>query len=178
MQEDQRTKGGVFVTNQKGLVPPLVTTEFITQDQGNASPRYIRSTMYTVPTTPDIIKQANIPFGLIISPMANPAEGEYEPPIVDVGANGPIRCTRCKAYMSPFMQFIDAGRRFQCAFCEAINEVPTEYFSHLDYSNQRIDRTERPELMLGTYEFTTTPDYCTVKGKIIFFSFSKILNKT
>lgn len=57
MQDDQNTRGGVFVTNQRGLVPPLVTTNFITQDQGNASPRYIRSTMYTVPTTADIIKQ-------------------------------------------------------------------------------------------------------------------------
>lgn len=57
MQDDQNMRGGVFVTNQKGLVPPLVTTNFVTQDQGNASPRYIRSTMYTVPTTTDIIKQ-------------------------------------------------------------------------------------------------------------------------
>lgn len=42
-------RSGVFVTNQKGLVPPLVTTDFVVQDQGNASPRYIRSTMYNVP---------------------------------------------------------------------------------------------------------------------------------
>lgn len=57
IQDDQRTRGGVFITNQKGLVPPLVTTNFICQDQGNASPRYIRSAMYTIPTTADIIKQ-------------------------------------------------------------------------------------------------------------------------
>lgn len=57
MQDDQNMRGGVFVTNQKGLVPPLVTTNFVTQDQGNASPRYIRSSMYTVPTSNDIIKQ-------------------------------------------------------------------------------------------------------------------------
>lgn len=57
MQDDQNMRGGVFVTSQKGLVPPLATTNFVTQDQGNASPRYIRSTMYTVPTTADIIKQ-------------------------------------------------------------------------------------------------------------------------
>lgn len=49
MQDDQATRSGVFVTNQKGLVPPLVSTKFVVQDQGNASPRYIRSTMYNVP---------------------------------------------------------------------------------------------------------------------------------
>nr|XP_003707701.1 PREDICTED: protein transport protein Sec24C [Megachile rotundata] len=160
MQDDQRVRGGVFVTNEKGLVPPLVTTKFVTQDQGNASPRFIRSTMYTVPTTADIIKQTNIPFGLIISPMARVAEGEYEPPIVDMGEIGPVRCIRCKAYMSPFMQFIDAGRRFQCMFCKATTEVPAEYFQHLDHTGQRMDRYERPELMLGTYEYVATEYYC------------------
>ncbi|KAK9309798.1 hypothetical protein QLX08_000620 [Tetragonisca angustula] len=160
IQDDQRVRGGVFITNQKGLVPPLVTTKFITQDQGNASPRYIRSTMYTVPTTADIIKQTNVPFGLIVSPMSRIAKGEYEPPIVDMGEIGPVRCVRCKAYMSPFMQFIDAGRRFQCMFCKATTEVPAEYFQHLDHTGQRMDRYERPELMLGTYEYIATKDYC------------------
>ncbi|CAL7951975.1 unnamed protein product [Xylocopa violacea] len=160
MQDDQRARGGVFVTNQKGLVPPLVTTKFVTQDQGNASPRYIRSTMYTVPTTADIIKQTNVPFALIVSPMARTVEDEYEPPIVNMGDIGPVRCVRCKAYMSPFMQFIDAGRRFQCMFCKATTEVPAEYFQHLDHTGQRMDRYERPELMLGTYEYIATKDYC------------------
>lgn len=48
-QDDQLNRAGVFVTNQNGLVPPLVTTNFVVQDQGNSSPRYIRSTMYNVP---------------------------------------------------------------------------------------------------------------------------------
>ncbi|KAG7207356.1 hypothetical protein KM043_009019 [Ampulex compressa] len=160
MQDDQRAKGGVFITNQRGLVPPLVTTKFVTQDEGNASPRYIRSTFYTIPTTSDIIKLMNVPFALILNPMARIAEGEYEPPIVDMGEIGPVRCVRCKAYMSPFMQFIDAGRRFQCMFCKATTEVPAEYFQHLDHTGQRMDRYERPELMLGTYEYIATKDYC------------------
>lgn len=54
--------------------------------------------------------------------MARLEEGEYEPPVVDMGEMGPVRCNRCKAYMSPFMQFIDAGRRFQCMFCKATTE--------------------------------------------------------
>ena len=35
--------------------------------------------------------------------------------------------------MSPMMQFIDGGRRFQCVFCKATSEVPQEYFQHLDH---------------------------------------------
>lgn len=37
MADDQQNRGGVFVTNEKGLVPPLVTTDFIVDDKGNSS---------------------------------------------------------------------------------------------------------------------------------------------
>jgi hypothetical protein len=40
--------------------------------------------------------------------------------------------------------------------------VPQEYFQHLDHTGQRADRFERPELVLGTYEFVATKDYCRV----------------
>lgn len=44
---------------------------------------------------------------------------QYNPPIVNLGDVGPVRCKRCKAYMNPNMMFIDGGRRFQCVFCGA-----------------------------------------------------------
>lgn len=122
MAENQRTAGGPFSTLQVGQIPPLVTTDFITQDQGNSGPRYVRSTMYNVPATTDMMKQSAVPFALIISPFARAVEGEMAPPIVDFGDIGPIRCIRCKAYMSPHMQFTDAGRRFQCLLCKATTE--------------------------------------------------------
>lgn len=138
--------------------------------------------MYNVPATADMMKQTAVPFALIISPFAKTLEGEIVPPIVDFGEVGPIRCIRCKGYMSPNMQFIDAGRRFQCLLCKATTEgnldgwkfrlnyilrsklfpVPQEYFQHLDHTGQRTDKYERPELVLGTYEFVATKDYCRV----------------
>lgn len=54
--------------------------------------------------------------------MARPLDQEYSPPIVDFGQLGPVRCIRCKAYMCPYMQFIDSGRRFQCLFCKATTD--------------------------------------------------------
>merc|ERR1719340_93117 len=92
--------------------------------------------------------------------MAEPGPEEFRPPVVNLGEMGPVRCMRCKAYMSPFMTFTDGGKRFQCIFCKATTEVPQEYFQHLDHTGQRIDKFERPELCLGTYEFTATKDYC------------------
>jgi protein transport protein SEC24 len=122
------------------------------------------------------MKQTAVPFSLVISPMARTVDQEYPPPIVNFGDLGPVRCIRCKAYMCPYMQFIDSGRRFQCLFCKATTDgtvnqrfavktlisvtVPAEYFQHLDHTGQRLDRFERPELVLGTYEFVATPEYC------------------
>jgi len=161
MQDDQKNFAtGEFYSDTKGKVPPLVTTNFITRDMGNSGPGFIRSTMYTVPDTPEMKKQTGVPFGLVISPLSRPKEGEYAPPIVNLGELGPVRCMRCKAYMSPFMVFTDGGKRFSCNFCKATSEVPQEYFQHLDHTGQRIDKSERPELCLGTYEFMATKDYC------------------
>ena len=49
--------GGYFDTKDKGAPPPLVTTNFVTRDYGNASPRFMRSTMYYVPSSEDMRKQ-------------------------------------------------------------------------------------------------------------------------
>jgi len=189
MQEDQQNRSGIFATNTKGLLPPLVTTKFQVDDQGNASPRFVRSTMYSVPALPDMLKQTALPFALIVSntrlvngscincrcmsclnptiflqtnPFGTPETDEQPISTVDLGTLGPVRCIRCKAYMSPLMQFIDGGRRFQCLLCKATTEVPPEYFQHLDHTGQRLDKWERPELMRGTYEFAATVEYCRV----------------
>lgn len=46
MEDDRKARSGAFPTNQRGTVPPLVTTPFVTQDHGNAGPRFVRSSMY------------------------------------------------------------------------------------------------------------------------------------
>lgn len=106
------------------------------------------------------MKQTAVPFGIVVTPFAKTEEGEQPPPIVDMGELGPVRCGRCKAYMCPFMQFVDGGRRFQCPFCKATSEVPPEYFQHLDHTGMRVDKYQRAELCLGSYEFVGTKEYC------------------
>ncbi|CAH1795236.1 unnamed protein product [Owenia fusiformis] len=160
IEDDRKNRTGMFPTGVRGTVPPLVTTDFTVQDQGNCSPRFIRSTMYNIPCTQDMLKQSHIPIGLSISPLARLHDDEQQPPIVDLGELGPVRCNRCKAYMCPQMTFIDGGRRFQCAFCSCSTEVPPEYFAHLDHTGKRTDCFDRAELCLGSYEMVATKDYC------------------
>ncbi|CAN9509537.1 unnamed protein product [Ophioblennius macclurei] len=161
IRDDQVKQGGqVFSTNIRGQVPPLVTTDFTAQDQGNASPRFVRCTTYSLPCTADLAKQCQVPLAAIIKPFASLPKDETPLYVVDHGETGPVRCNRCKAYMCPYMQFIDGGRRFQCGFCNCVNEVPVFYFQHLDHMGRRVDFYERPELSLGSYEFVATMEYC------------------
>ncbi|KAM5236835.1 protein transport protein Sec24C isoform 2-T2 [Ctenodactylus gundi] len=161
IEDDRNNRGSEpFVTGIRGQVPPLVTTNFLVKDQGNASPRYIRCTSYNIPCTSDMAKQAQVPLAAVIKPLARLPPEEVSPYVVDHGESGPLRCNRCKAYMCPFMQFIEGGRRFQCCFCSCINDVPPQYFQHLDHTGKRVDAYDRPELSLGSYEFLATVDYC------------------
>ncbi|XP_064806815.1 protein transport protein Sec24C-like isoform X2 [Oncorhynchus masou masou] len=149
-----------FTTGVRGQAPPLVTTNFQVKDQGNASPRFIRCTAYNMPCTADMAKQSQVPLAAVIKPLAMLPPDETPPYIVDHGDGGPIRCNRCKAYMCPYMQFIEGGRRFQCGFCSCVTEVPPHYFQHLDHTGKRVDCYDRPELSQGSYEFVATVDYC------------------
>uniref|UniRef100_A0A8C5NHM0 SEC24 homolog D, COPII coat complex component n=1 Tax=Gouania willdenowi TaxID=441366 RepID=A0A8C5NHM0_GOUWI len=161
IQDDRVQHGGqIFCTNTRGQVPPLVTTDFTVQDQGNASPRFMRCTTYSLPCTAELAKQCQVPLAAVIKPLARLPKKETPLCVVNHGDSGPVRCNRCKAYMCPFMQFIDGGRRFQCGFCSCVNEVPDSYFQHLDHLGRRVDLYQRPELSLGSYEFEATIDYC------------------
>ncbi|KAA0724984.1 Protein transport protein [Triplophysa tibetana] len=161
IEDDKANKGSEpFTTGVRGLAPPLVTTNFQVKDQGNSSPRYIRCTAYNVPCNADMAKQSQVPLAAVIKPLATLPPDETAPYLVDHGETGPIRCNRCKAYMCPYMQFIEGGRRFQCGFCSCVTEVPPHYFQHLDHTGKRVDCYERPELSMGSYEFLATVDYC------------------
>ncbi|KAF4084974.1 hypothetical protein AMELA_G00112270 [Ameiurus melas] len=161
IEDDKANKSNEpFVTGVRGQAPPLVTTKFHVKDQGNASPRFIRCTAYNMPCTSDMAKQSQVPLAAVIKPLATLPPDENPPYIVDHGESGPIRCNRCKAYMCPYMQFIEGGRRFQCSFCNCVTEVPPHYFQHLDHTGKRVDCYDRPELSLGSYEFVATVDYC------------------
>uniref|UniRef100_A0A7N6BW24 SEC24 homolog C, COPII coat complex component n=1 Tax=Anabas testudineus TaxID=64144 RepID=A0A7N6BW24_ANATE len=160
IEDDKAKCTEPFTTGVRGQAPPLVTTNFQAKDQGNASPRYIRCTAYNMPCTADMAKQSQVPLAAVIKPLATLPPDETPPYLVDHGEGGPIRCNRCKAYMCPYMQFIEGGRRFQCGFCSCVTEVPPHYFQHLDHTGKRMDCYDRPELSLGSYEFLATVDYC------------------
>ncbi|KAJ3049593.1 COPII coat Sec23p-Sfb3p heterodimer component, partial [Quaeritorhiza haematococci] len=147
-----------FLTSSKTM-PPLASTHYTAIDDGNCNPRFMRLTTYSLPLSEELANMAQLPMGLIVTPLADLASGENPVPVVDFGENGPVRCRRCKAYINPFMVFTDGGRTFICNLCGQDNEVPSEYFCNLDMSGRRIDLEQRPELRHGTVEFVATKEY-------------------
>ncbi|KAK0414853.1 hypothetical protein QR680_011641 [Steinernema hermaphroditum] len=161
IEDDRSSRSGAFPTGYpRAEVPPLVTTTFTALDQGNCNPKFMRSTLYTVPENKDILNRLHIPFSVTITPFASLLPDEGQPPIVDLGELGPQRCQRCKAYVCAFMEFQDGGRRFDCPFCRSSTAVDENYFCHLDHYGRRTDIQYRPELCFGSYEFIAPKMYC------------------
>jgi protein transport protein SEC24 len=69
--------------------------------------------------------------------------------VVDCTTSGPMRCSSCKAYVNPYMRWVEGGRVMQCAFCGASTEVPPDYQCFTGPDGERRDKHERPELCRG-----------------------------
>ena len=159
-----------FVTSAINGPPPSYTN-YITVDDGNAGPRYIRSTYYKFPTEESLANSTHVPLGLIIQPLADPSPDEEPVPVTDYGEAGPLRCNRCRGYVNPNWTFVQGGSTGVCNLCKMSNEIPKEYYSTLDENGLRRDRYEKPELNKGVYEFLAPSTYHTrplVTSNIVF----------
>ncbi|RLM57913.1 hypothetical protein C2845_PM18G06560 [Panicum miliaceum] len=151
----------IYDTRQGGqaTVPPAASSEFIVKDTGNCSPRLMRCTINQIPCTGDLLTTSGMPLALMVQPFALPHPSEEPIQLVDFGEMGPIRCSRCKAYINPFMRFVDQGRHFICNLCGFRNDTPRDYMCNLGPDGRRRDADDRPELCRGTVEFVATKEF-------------------
>ncbi|XP_024381127.1 protein transport protein SEC24 C [Physcomitrium patens] len=152
-----------FDTRVNGManLPPSATTHFVVRDTGNCSPRFMRCTLNQIPCSGDLLANSGMPLAVMVQPLAlqDPAEEAIQ--VVDFGESGPVRCSapQCKAYINPFMRFIDQGRRFTCNLCGYTSETPRDYLCNLGPDGRRRDADMRPELSRGTVEFVAPKEY-------------------
>ncbi|KAL9170073.1 hypothetical protein ABFS82_04G120100 [Erythranthe guttata] len=139
--------------------PPPATSDYIVKDTGNCSPRYIRCTINQIPCTQELVSTSAMQLALLVQPLALPHPSEEPIHVVDFGESGPVRCSRCKGYVNPFVKFIDQGRRFICNLCGFTDETPRDYHCNLGPDGRRRDADERPELCRGTVEFVASKEY-------------------
>ncbi|EIE80858.1 hypothetical protein RO3G_05563 [Rhizopus delemar RA 99-880] len=133
---------------------------------GNCNPRFMRSTVDRVPFSKDLADKSKLPLGLVIQPLAKLRSDEVDIQAVDHGSEGPVRCTRCRAYINPWCVFTHGGARFECNLCLYSNEVPSWYFANVDMSGRRIDANERPELRYGSVEFEVPKEYYSTRQPV------------
>jgi len=139
--------------------PPPSYWNYITRDEGCAGPRYARASLYKVPVDESLLNSTQIPFGIILQPFADPTPDEETVPVVNYGEQGPFRCTRCRAYVSPHWMWTQGGASAVCNLCKMTNAVPKEYYCPTDETGLRRDRFEKPELCRGVYEFAAPSIY-------------------
>ncbi|OUS46498.1 protein transport protein Sec24-like CEF [Ostreococcus tauri] len=118
----------------------------------------MRSTMSSLPHSGELLSTSGMPLCIMARPFALPHPEEAPIPVINNGTMGPVRCGRCKAYMNPYMRFLD-HLRFECNFCYFVTEVPHEYMCNLGVDGKRTDWTERQELCRGSVEYVAPDEY-------------------
>ncbi|KAM3362826.1 protein transport protein Sec24-like [Capsicum galapagoense] len=124
----------------------------------NCSSRFLTLTTSGIPNSQSLASRWHLSLGAVVCPLAEAPDGD-EVPVVNFAPTGIIRCRRCRTYVNPYVTFTDSGRKWRCNICALLNEVPGEYFAHLDASGRRVDLDQRPELTKGSVEFIAPAEY-------------------
>lgn len=66
----------LFKTDDGYISAPPSYRNFITTDNGNAGPRFIRSTLNSLCLDNSLTQSIEVPLGLVISPLADPSQYE------------------------------------------------------------------------------------------------------
>ncbi|KAH6812907.1 Sec23/Sec24 protein transport family protein [Perilla frutescens var. frutescens] len=124
----------------------------------NCNSRFLRLTTSGIPNSQSLASRWHLPLGSVVCPLAETPPGE-EVPVVNFATTGIIRCRRCRTYVNPYVTFSDNGRKWRCNICSLLNDVPSEYFAHVDATGRRVDLDQRPELIKGSVEFIAPAEY-------------------
>ena len=79
-------------------------------------------------------------------------------PQVSFGDEPIVRCTDCKAYINPFVRWLNNGAKWVCHFCGEINKTDEYYYSEVGQDGYRMDHDERPEFNCGTFDILPSND--------------------
>eukprot|EP01127_Copromyxa_protea_P017572 TRINITY_DN5379_c0_g1_i1.p1 TRINITY_DN5379_c0_g1~~TRINITY_DN5379_c0_g1_i1.p1 ORF type:complete len:804 (-),score=147.88 TRINITY_DN5379_c0_g1_i1:19-2430(-) len=109
---------------------------------------FIRSSVLSMPMSPAVSKDVQIPLGVVLRPLAPVSIHQC-----DFGASSIPRCRECKGYINPYVIFSTDGKRWRCSLCGKVNAVTNAYYSPVDHIGRREDLQHRPELVYGAIQF-------------------------
>ncbi len=125
----------------------------------NCSNEFISPTTNVFPNNNNLLTELSFPIGLNLSPLSNMSQREI--PFINYGEKNIPRCpnNNCRAYLNPFVKFIEGGDKWICNICNQINITEDYYYNNLDNNNERIDKNTKIELFNGSYEFFANQTY-------------------
>lgn len=131
----------------------------VTQSPHNQpDPSYQRITLTSIPTTQSLLNKSKLPLALVLSPYRSVRESDGDMPVPVVEDSVIARCRRCRAYINPFVTFIEGGNRWKCCMCGLSNEVP-QLFDWDQAAGKPADRWARKELNHSVVEFIAPTEY-------------------
>lgn len=138
--------------------PPILLPDNISltpSPYANAAPEFMRSTCNAIPNTNSLLKKSKLPLALSIRPFTS-LTGDCGVPVV--GDTTIARCRRCRAYINPFISFVEGGHRWRCNLCNLVNETP-QGFDWNQVENKPADRYQRAELNHAVVDFIAPMEY-------------------
>ncbi|RXK39967.1 protein transporter SEC24 [Tremella mesenterica] len=121
-------------------------------------PSYQRCTLAAMPTTQSLLNKSKLPLALVLAPYRSVREVDDDMPVPVVEDSVIARCRRCRAYINPFVTFIEGGNRWKCCMCGLSNEVP-QLFDWDQRENKPADRWGRKELNHAVVEYIAPTEY-------------------
>lgn len=104
----------------------------------NSEKGVLRVTVDKMPNTFNLQKEVAIPLGIAVKPLGVSLTGE-EFPTVNLGGKPIVRCKDCRAYINPYVRFVDNGMKWVCNFCGDLNNTESYYYSATNKTGIRHD---------------------------------------
>lgn len=121
-------------------------------------PSYQRCTLASMPATQSLLNKSKLPLALVMAPYRSFRENDGDDPVPVIEDSVIARCRRCRAYINPFVTFIEGGNRWKCCMCGLSNEVP-QLFDWDQREGKPADRWSRKELNHAVVEFIAPTEY-------------------
>ncbi|KAH8097838.1 hypothetical protein JL720_753 [Aureococcus anophagefferens] len=145
-----------------GAAPGAATpaAPVVIDEAAQCDPRFMRCTVGKLANSAQTAAASKVPIGIVCQPMALDTDHEAPLDVVNFGSTGIVRCKKCRAYVNPFVSWVNNGRQWRCNVCGFVNDVPNSYFCQLDpETGERRDKQQRPELCKGSVELVAPGEY-------------------
>ena len=113
---------------------------------------YISTISKIFPSNIETYNQLSMQLSINLCPLYNTG---IDLPLIDYNDKEIPRCINknCRAYLNPFVKFIDEGKKWICNICGQISPTENYFYNNIDKNGIRIDINEKPELCNASYEF-------------------------